>query len=290
MLSVARDRPVDSLAIKILKEIDPVARALGIEYLVTGATARDILLVGVFGLETGRGTRDVDLAIAVDGWPQFEAVKIRLVETGAFEADEQVVHKLYHLPVKGRRGYPIDLVPFGGIEDPTATIAWPPDRSIVMNVAGYREAFEAAPQVEIDPGFVVRVVSLPGLAILKLFAWADRGAGDPRDAIDLAMWLRQYSAAGNEDRLYGAEIGMLEAVGHDLDLAGARLLGQDAARISAPDTRARLLTLLTDGRRREHLARSMARDIGVAEDPVAAAGKLVDQFKAGLGTISPRTP
>ena len=71
---------------------------------MTGATARDILLVGVFGLETGRGTRDVDLAIAVDGWPQFEAVKTRLVETGAFEADERVIHQLFHLPGTGRRG------------------------------------------------------------------------------------------------------------------------------------------------------------------------------------------
>ncbi len=54
MLSVARDRPVDPLAIEILKQIDPVARALGIEYLVTGATARDILLVGVFALGRDR--------------------------------------------------------------------------------------------------------------------------------------------------------------------------------------------------------------------------------------------
>lgn len=93
MLSVARDRPVDPLAIAILKQVDPVARALGIEYLVTGATARDILLV----------------------------------ETGAFEPDQRVIHRLFHLPGKGRRGYPIDLIPFGGIEDPAATIAWPPD-------------------------------------------------------------------------------------------------------------------------------------------------------------------
>lgn len=99
MLSVARGRPVDPLAIEILKQVDPVARALGIEYLVTGATARDILLVGVFGLETGRATRDVDLAISVDGW-QFEAVRTRLVGTGAFEADEQIIHKLFHLPVR----------------------------------------------------------------------------------------------------------------------------------------------------------------------------------------------
>ena len=53
MLSVPPDRPVDPLAIEILKQVDPVARGLGIDYFVTGATARDILLVGVFGLEPG---------------------------------------------------------------------------------------------------------------------------------------------------------------------------------------------------------------------------------------------
>lgn len=284
MLSVARDRPVDPLAIEILTQVDPVLRALGIEYLVTGATARDILLVGVFGLETGRGTRDVDLAIAVDGWPQFEMVKTRLVETGTFEADHRVIHRLFHLPGKGRRGYPIDLIPFGGIEAPAATIAWPPDRSIVMNAAGYREAFDAAPLVEIDPGFVVRVASLPGLAILKLFAWADRGAGDPRDAIDLAMLLRQYGAAGNEDRLYGAEIGVLQASNYDLDLAGARLLGRDAARISGTEVRTRLLGSL-DEDRMEQLARAMARQMGATGDPVAAARALIRQLAAGLRDV-----
>jgi predicted nucleotidyltransferase len=94
MLSVASDRPVDPLAIAILRQVDPVARALGVEYVVTGATARDILLVGVFGLETGRGTRDVDLAVAMDGWPAFQAMRTGLVATGAFVADQQIVHRL----------------------------------------------------------------------------------------------------------------------------------------------------------------------------------------------------
>lgn len=243
MLSVAPDRPVDPPAIAILRQVDPVARALGVEYLVTGATARDIVLVGVFGLETGRGTRDVDLAIAVDGWPAFAAMRTHLVATGAFAADQQIVHRLFHLRGE-RRGYPIDLIPFGAIEDPGATIAWPPDRSVVMSVAGYREAFDAAAPVEVVPGFVVRVVSLPGLALLKLIAWADRGAADPRDAIDLAILLRRYHAAGNEDRLYGAEIAVLEAAGYDIDLAGPRLLGRDVARISRAETKRTLLALL----------------------------------------------
>jgi len=54
MLSVAPERPVDPLAIEILKQVDRVAQELGLEYFGTGATARDILLSGVFGLDTGR--------------------------------------------------------------------------------------------------------------------------------------------------------------------------------------------------------------------------------------------
>jgi len=282
MLSVAPERPVDPLAIEILKQVDRVAQELGLEYFVAGATARDILLSGVFGLDTGRGTRDVDLAIAVGGWPQFEAVKRRLVETGAFASDEHVIHRLFHLREPGRRSYPLDLIPFGPIEEPTNEIAWPPDRSIVMNVAGYREALAAAPPVEIQPGFVVRVVSLPGLAILKLFAWADRGAGDPRDAIDLVTLLRQYSEAGNEDRLYGAEIEILETLRYDLGLAGPRLLGRDAARITGPTTRNQILALLDDAGRWGKLLGDMARAFRGAEDPIAKAEALIVQFKEGL--------
>jgi predicted nucleotidyltransferase len=104
-----------------------------------------------------------------------------------------------------------------------------------MNVAGYREAFAAAQEVEVSTGFVVRVASLPGLAILKLFAWVDRGAKDPKDALDLVTLLRSYAEAGNEDRLFGEEIGLFEALGYDMDLAGPRLLGKDAARVATTE-------------------------------------------------------
>ncbi len=161
-LSVASERPIDPRAVEILRQVDRVARELEIEYFVTGAMARDILLDGVFGLDTGRATRDVDVAIALHDWPQFEAVKRCLIETGTFAPDEGVVHRLLHLTGPGQRGYPLDLIPFGPIEEPANKLAWPPDRSIIMNVAGYRDAFAAAPAVEIHPGFVVRVSSLPG--------------------------------------------------------------------------------------------------------------------------------
>jgi predicted nucleotidyltransferase len=120
---------------------------------------------------------------------------------------------------------------------------------------------------------------------LKLVAWADRGAGDPRDAIDLAALLRQYGVAGNEDRLYGAEIGVLEIANYDLDLAGARLLGMDAARIAAPPTRGQILALFDDPARLDRLVLGVARGLRAARDAVTAAGELLAQFKAGLQDV-----
>jgi predicted nucleotidyltransferase len=79
MLSVAPERPLDPVMLEALRRVDRVARELALDYFVVGAMARDILLTGVFGLSAGRATRDVDLAVAVEGWPQFEAIKARLI-------------------------------------------------------------------------------------------------------------------------------------------------------------------------------------------------------------------
>jgi len=285
VLSIARERPVAPMTLAVLTLVDRIARELALDYFVTGATARDFLLYGVFGLDTGRATLDVDLAVAVDSWKQFDAVKVRFLETGAFTAAGDVMHRLFHRGSIGQRGYPLDLLPFGGIEQRPNQIAWPPDLSIITNVAGYREALAAAVEVEVHPGLVVHVASLAGLAILKLFAWADRGAANPKDALDFAVLLSQYSAAGNEDRLFTEELGLLEDLAYNVDLAGPRLLGKDAARVATRETRNKLLALLDDAERLDRLVTDMARAFRGAEDPIAKAEASVAQFKAGLREI-----
>ncbi len=282
MLCVASERPVPSTTLAILALVDRVARELALDYFVTGAMARDILLYCVFGLDTGRATLDVDLAVALDSWPQFEEIKARLIKTGAFIPDKSITHRLLYRGGAEQTGHPIDLLPFGGVEQRPTKIAWPPDLSIVMDVAGYREALAATQEVEVRPGFVVRVASLPALAILKVFAWADRGAGNPKDALDLATLLRSYGAAGNEDRLFSEEMGLFEALSYNLDLAGARLLGKDAARITTPTTRERVLALFDDAVRLDRLLRDMAKAFRGVEDLIAEAEVFVTQFNTGL--------
>lgn len=281
MLRIAPDRPIDPSTLLMLRQADRVALEHKIDYFVVGAMARDILLSGVLGLETGRATRDVDLGIVVQGWAHFEAVKASLIASGYFIPDERKAQRLYHRPTSKGASYPLDLIPFGGVERHAKVIAWPPDGSVVMSVAGFDEALSAAVLVEVAPDFVVHVASLPGLAILKLLAYTDRGLIDRRDATDFATMLHLYGSI-NEDRLYGEDIQLLEKTNYDLVLSGARLLGVDAGRIAAPATRSLILGLLNDPMLVERLSLDIARESRAEEDPVARAGKLLGEFTSGF--------
>ena len=259
-----------------MRTVDAVMKALDLPYFIVGAMARDILLTHVFGLATGLATRDLDIGIAMRDWDEFDAVVAKLVDDSEFVRDTKIVHRLH----KGE--YPLDIIPFRGVESPERTIAWPSDLGTVMNVAGYQESFEAAETVQIETGFVVRVVSLPGLAVLKLLAWADRGLGDARDAVDLATLLRSYIGAGNEDRLYDTELDTLEAVEFNLELAGARLLGRDIRHVTSEPTRNQMLGLLQDPVQRERLVMHMARSWSQLEDASSEVENFLNQFHEGL--------
>jgi predicted nucleotidyltransferase len=281
MRSVAPDRPVDPWIVAVLRRLSSVVQELGLTYFVTGATARDILLTGVFGRRMARMTRDVDLAIAVEQWSQFERIKSRLLEMDAlWSASRRSAQRLFWL-IDGVE-HQVDIIPFGGVEDPPFSVAWPPDREEVLNVAGYREVFAAAVQVEIEPGFTVPVASLPGLAVLKLFAWKDRGITDPRDALDFATLVKEYADADNYSRLYDGDVRLLEAVAYDIDLAGARLLGQDVRTMTSSVTRRHLLALLEDPVHFDSLAVDMSRDSRATDDAIAEAKTRLRQFKTGL--------
>jgi predicted nucleotidyltransferase len=223
--SVPPERPVSETVVAILRDAAEAAKGAGIDYFVGGALARDLLLFHVFGERTTRATRDVDLMVWVDGWDAFEGLKDRLIATGRFTAARGTAHRLHYEKVA------LDLVPFGGVESPAGTVSWPPDQETVMSVVGLQEAARASIPVTIEEGLTVPVVALAALSLLKVSAWIDRHHETAKDAVDLLILLRLYGAAGNEDRLYGEEVDLLESSGFDPVLAGARLLGRDAARI-----------------------------------------------------------
>jgi len=223
MYTVRPDKPVNPVILQILASVQTLARQLDYSYLLIGAGARDLLMNHVFGVESRRATHDVDFAIALADWDSIHALRNALVDSGDFAPAESKAHLLYYRPGKHGKAFPMDVIPFGGVEQEAHQIAWPPDMNVVMNVTGYAEALASALEVDVGNGLVVPVVSIPALAVLKLIAWKDRGLQDNKDALDLFFLLQSYHAAGNHDRLYGDAYMLLEASGFDLVPAGAGL-------------------------------------------------------------------
>jgi predicted nucleotidyltransferase len=277
------DRPVEPIALLVIQEIHKASKTLGLPVFLVGAMARIILLEHVHGLTVGRATTDVDFAFALDNWDQFTAIKASLLANADFEESKHVAHRLHFRPEDLEHQYKVDLIPFGGIETSPNTIAWPPDMAVMMNVAGFADALAAAVSVEVDPGMNIAVASLPGIAILKLFAWADRGQENPKDAIDLVLLLRSYYEAGNASRIYeeASALAALEAAAYDLELAGAWLLGSDAAVMVSPQTNADLEALL-HGLRRQKLVEDMARAMLGRHDALDYSHRLLEQFTKGF--------
>ena len=282
MLSIKADRPIAPLTLAVMHEVDALARQLKLAYFICGAMARDILLQHVHGIETGIATVDIDFGVAVENWEQFESIKARLTATGRFESANKMAHRLYYKLNANSTGYPIDIIPFGGVENPPNVIQWPPDMDQVMNVIGYEEALANTVEIQIENEFAVPVISLPGLVLLKLFAWTDRGHKDHKDALDLVTLLRTYHEAGNQDRLYGEELKMLEAAGFDPTSASPQLLGKDVRSIAKPETLAQALAVLNNEKQADRLVTHMAPRLRHADDPIAEAVRLLEKFKAGL--------
>jgi predicted nucleotidyltransferase len=194
MLKINPARPLDPIVLTILQAVKRATLESGIVTMVVGATARDILLTHVFGLPVQRATADIDFAIAVKDWKQFDQLKNTLTRMDGFYASKKLQSRLYYngkldnAEVK----YPLDLVPFGDIEQTNHSIAWPPDMAVMMNVTGYTEVLAASEEVEVAPGQTVRVASLAGLIILKLFAWIDRGRENAKDAKDIYQIMLNY--------------------------------------------------------------------------------------------------
>ncbi len=248
--SITPSKSVDPSTIRVLRAVDHVASALTCPFFVAGATARDLMLVNVYGLQPGRATRDIDFGIAVESWDEFQGLKERMIATGEFAGDSKAQQRLVYTDRADGFSIPVDLIPFRGVASADKMIAWPPGRDVVLNVAGFEEAWASSLPVEVE---------------------------DNKDAADLYRLLAKYSEAGNFDRLYDQESALLEAVEFDLELAGAELLGRDVARICPPLTLEQARGWLTSPRLLDLLVGHMVQT-STHSEAAAAVSRIVNGF------------
>jgi predicted nucleotidyltransferase len=268
------------MTLHVLERVDGLLRGAGVLYMLVGATARDLLLFHVYGHAVIRATYDLDFAILVDSWEQFGSVKQLLVGTPGFIDKKREAQRLHYTPPGREVETVVDIIPFGQLATQEQKIEWPPDAGVVMNVAAFSDVFASSVEIQINANLSIPVASLPGLAILKLFAWFDRR--DDRDVIDIRRLMETYADAGNVDRLYDHETEELDRVNFDTSLAGAYLLGKDARLLTDHKTRDQLSAAMTDDQF-NLLVDKMARAKSVFEDHTEHSAALLDGLLRGLG-------
>lgn len=275
-------KPVDLLTVEVVREVRKVTDALSVELLLVGAQAKVILLENIHGLNPGRATADIDFAFAVESWDQFHQIKQSLVATGNFRELPKVGQRLLYKSDLIAHEFIVDIIPFGAVQDNNNKIAWPPEMDVVMSVSGYQEALESALLVELDTNMVVKVVSLAGLAILKIFAWSDRGVmTNNKDALDLMTLLRTYHEAGNTERIYEVlPPDVMESIDYNPEQMGAWLLGYDAAAIADIGTIETITELIKS--KKESLVLQMAKSLPINENALDIAQALLSSFTQGI--------
>ena len=222
---------LDSSYITAIKEIKKVADYLKISFFIIGALARDIIMEYFYEIKAPRMTMDIDLGIKISRWKQFDKLINTLEKSGEFKKIKEKRRVLYNDIL-------IDIVPFGDISDKNERISWPPENEVVMSVMGFNEVYNYSTLVRLqnNPTMEVKIPTLPGLAILKLFAWRDNFPNRSKDAEDLLFIMKNYENAGISDKLYKSELQLLESEDFDNQIAGIVLLGKEMSKICTNQT------------------------------------------------------
>jgi len=272
---------IDEERIAVYEAIALATRTLGLRFVIVGAAARDLVMHHGYGARIARATTDVDIGIQVGSWSDFQSLRAELLRLG-FQAT-RTLHRLV-----SPEGPPIDIVPFGGIADSQAQIAWPPTGDEMMSVLGFREACDSAEIVRLraGPPLDVPVATPAGIVLLKIIAWSDRRYRTTADAKDILYFLETYGETPHvTDRMYG-ESPLMDQYEWDVVLAGANLLGRDVRAIANRETADVVEKTINPGAPEfEHLVEDMAdRLLAETDRNIGLLSAFADGFSEVLRT------
>ncbi|GAA3649879.1 nucleotidyl transferase AbiEii/AbiGii toxin family protein [Flavivirga jejuensis] len=223
-LDISSDKFTHPLLKPILLELTEYFKQARISFFVIGATARDIIME-LHNEKSGRLTYDLDIAITVNDWEQWQKVEGEIVNLENFSKDADQKQRFLY-----KEKFQLDIVPFGDIMKQDSKIFWPPDENFAMSVLGFNAANEASLKVNIDQEIEIQIASLGGIFLLKITAWKDRHYKSNKDADDIGFILENYliineerAAANHYEEVYIDDFTILNG--------GATLLGIDVSKI-----------------------------------------------------------
>ena len=232
--SIKKEALQNELLVETLQALSECYAALGEEVYVVGAAARDIAMRLLNVSNTPRRTLDLDVAVTLGDWSQYEHLTQLLLQNHFVKAPER--QRFFYLGPQGQNRYEVDIVPFGEVEH-DGRVAWPPEGSPVMSVRCFSEVMNHTDRVTVEADFSFRLASLSGQFLLKLDTWSDRHFNTRKDASDMVYILQNVYVAYALTRDGLPKEVDVEATTFDVTVAGAEWIAADLRTILSPDNR-----------------------------------------------------
>ncbi len=225
---IRKDDLQNDLLAETLQALYRCYNQLQLPLYVVGASARDIALRLLKVGNAPRRTLDLDVAVALHNWKQYEDLSLILLQNNFIKAQEK--QRFYYLGVDGKNKFEVDIVPFGSIAE-KEQVAWPPEGSPIMSVRCFEDVMRYADNVQIEEDYTFRIASLSGQFLIKLDTWQDRHLRTKKDATDMVFILQNiYVAYALSHDALPVEID-IDAEHFDVVVAGAEWIASDLKNI-----------------------------------------------------------
>ena len=189
---ITRDTLQNNLLYDTLEALSKVMNDLQLDVYVVGALARDIAMEILEMPPSRRRTSDLDVAIALKDWSQFELLSENLLKNNFVKGKPK--QRFYYKGVDGKNDYEIDIVPFGELEK-DEKVAWPPEGNPEMSVKCFRDVMNIADTVVIEDAITIKMAPLSGQFLIKFDTWLDRHLLTDKDAADMLYIMDNFYLA-----------------------------------------------------------------------------------------------
>ena len=217
---IRKDDLQNDLLAETLQALYHCYNQLQLPLYVVGASARDIALRLLKVGNAPRRTLELDVAVALHNWLQYEELSQILLQNHFTKAQE----------IDGKNNFEVDIVPFGSIAE-EEQIAWPPEGSPIMSVRCFEDVMRYADNVQIEEYYTFRMASLSGQFLIKLDTWQDRHFRTKKDATDMIFILQNiYVAYALSHDALPTEID-IDAEHFDVVVAGAEWIASELKNI-----------------------------------------------------------
>ena len=229
--TLKREELGNDLLMSVLEALTNAYKEIGSEVYVVGAAARDLSLKLLRAGSAPRRTMDLDVAVLLEKWNEYERLTEILIKDGFVKAPEK--QRFYYCGIENVR-YEVDIVPFGDIAQ-EEMIAWPPEGNPVMSVRCFADVMKNADKVVVEGRFAFRMASLSGQWLIKLDAWCDRHLMTRKDTADMQFILENaYIALALSSDAIPDTIS-LDASTFDQTVAGAEWIASDLLNMLSKD-------------------------------------------------------